>query len=54
MPPIEPTGGSALADALSALAVAAAVIRLLGPIAPVWYLIAMLARGQLLAPLRSD
>jgi len=56
LPPIEPTGGSALADALSALAVAAAatVIRLLGPKAPVWHLIAMLARGQLLAPLRSD
>jgi len=55
LPPIEPTGGSALADALSALAVAAAaVVRLLGPIAPVWHLIAMLARGQLLAPLRSD
>ena len=55
LPPIEPTGRSALADARSALAVAAAaVVRLLGPIAPVWHLIAMVARGQLLAPLRSD
>jgi hypothetical protein len=43
-----------LADALEALGMAAsAVVRRLGPIAPPWYLIAMLARGQLLTPLRS-
>jgi hypothetical protein len=48
-------GRSALADALDALAAAAAaVVRLLGPLAPPWQIIAMIARGQLLAPLRSD
>jgi hypothetical protein len=46
--------GSALADALSALATAAAAsVRRLGPTAPPWQLIAMIARGQLLAPVRS-
>jgi hypothetical protein len=46
---------SALADALDALAAAAAaVVRLLGPVGPPWQIIAMIARGQLLAPLRSD
>lgn len=55
LPALPPTAGCALAEALSALALAAAaVIRRLGQIAPVWQLIAMLARGQLLAPLRSD
>ena len=47
--------GSALADAVSALATAAAAMVLrLGPLAPPWQIIAMLARWQLLAPLRSD
>ena len=46
--------GSALADAVSALATAAAaMVRRLGPLAPPWQIIAMIARGQLLAPLRS-
>jgi hypothetical protein len=50
LPATAPTG-SALADALSALGLAAAaVLRLLGPIAPPWHIIAMLARGRLLAP----
>lgn len=53
LPAAVPTG-SALADALSALGLAAAAVRrLLGPIAPTWHLIAMLARGRLLAPQRS-
>jgi hypothetical protein len=53
LPATAPTG-SALADALSALGLAAAaVLRLLGPIAPPWHIIAMLARGRLLAPQRS-
>jgi len=48
-------GRSALADALDAVAAAAAaVVRLLGPLGPPWQIIAMIARGQLLAPLRSD
>jgi hypothetical protein len=48
-------GRSALAEALNALAAAAAaVVRLLGPLGPPWQIIAMIARGQLLAPLRSD
>lgn len=46
---------SALAEALDALAAAAAaVVRLLGPLGSPWQIIAMIARGQLLAPLRSD
>ncbi len=46
--------GSALAEAVSALGTAAsAVARRLGPIASPWQFIAMIARGQLLAPLRS-
>jgi len=46
--------GSALADALSALATpAAASVRRLGPTAPPWQIIALIARGQLLAPVRG-
>jgi len=46
--------GSALADAVSALATAAAaMVRRLGPLAPPWQIIAMIARGQLLALVRS-
>ena len=53
LPAIVPAG-SALADAMSALAAAAgAMVRRLGPIAAPWQIIAMIARGQLLAPLRS-
>ena len=53
LPAIVPAG-SALADAVSALATAAAaMVRRLGPLAPSWQIIAMLARGRLLAPLRS-
>jgi len=53
LPASIPTG-SALDDALSALGIAAAaVLRRLGPIAPPWHIIAMLARGRLLAPERS-
>lgn len=49
------SGRSALADALNILAAAAAaVVRLLGPMATPWQVIAMIARGQLLAPLRVD
>lgn len=45
---------SALADAMSALATAAAaMVRRLGPIASPWQIIAIVARGQLLAPVRS-
>jgi transposase-like protein len=51
--PIVPSG-TVLADALSALGTAAAaVVRRLGPIAPPWQLIASIAGGRLLAPLRS-
>lgn len=51
MLPVAVPTGSALADALSALDLAAAaVVRMLGPIAPTWHIIAMLARGRLLAP----
>lgn len=54
MLPVTVPTGSALADALSALGLAAAaVVRMLGPIAPSWHIIAMLARGRLLAPQRS-
>ena len=53
LPAIVPAG-SALADAMSVLAAAAsAVVRKLGPIAPPWQIIAMIARGRLLTPLRS-
>ena len=46
--------GSPLSDAISALGLAATAARhLLGPVAPPWELVAMLARGRLLAPLRS-
>lgn len=51
--PIAPTGSGALADALSALGAAAALTRQLGPIAPPWQLVAAIAGGRLLAPLRS-
>jgi hypothetical protein len=55
MLPAAVPGRSALAEALDALAAAAAaVVRLLGPLGPPWQIIAMIARGQLLAPLRSD
>jgi hypothetical protein len=48
-------GRSALAEALDVLAAAAAaVVRQLGPLGPPWQIIAMIARGQLLTPLRSD
>jgi len=54
LPPAVPRR-SALADALNALAAAAAaVVRLLGPIGPPWPIIAMIARGRLLTPLRND
>ena len=53
LPPTVPAG-SALADAMSVLgAAASAVVRKLGPIAPPWQIIAMIARGRLLTPLRS-
>ncbi|HEY5249757.1 MAG TPA: DUF6431 domain-containing protein, partial [Dermatophilaceae bacterium] len=53
LPVIDPAG-SALGDAMSALATAAAAsVRRLGPTAPPWQIIAMIARGQLLAPARS-
>jgi len=53
LPAIVPAG-SALADAVSVLGMAAAaLVRRLGPIAPPWQIIAMIARWQLLAPLRS-
>ena len=54
LPAVLPVG-SEPAEALSALGLAAAVVdRLLGPIAPPWQIMAVVARGQLLAPLRSD
>lgn len=54
MLPVVVAAGSALADAVSVLATAAAAaVRLLGPIAPVWQIIAMIAGGQLLSPLRG-
>lgn len=54
-PPIATAGsGSPLAEALSALGLAAAAARRrLGPIAAPWQLVAVLAHGRLLAPLRS-
>lgn len=46
--------GSQLADAVSALGTAAAALaRRIGLLAPPWQIIAMIACGQLLAPLRS-
>jgi len=46
---------SVLADALESLAAAAAAaVRRLGPLGPPWPIIAMVARGRLLVPLRSD
>ena len=46
--------GSALADAMSVLATAAAaMVRRRGPFSPPWQIIAMIARGQLLAPART-
>jgi hypothetical protein len=54
MLPATVPAGSALADAVSVLgAAASAVVRRLGPIAPPWQIIAMIARGRLLTPLRS-
>ena len=54
MLPVIVPAGSALGDAMSALATAAeASVRRLGPTAPPWQIIAMIARGQLLAPVRS-
>lgn len=54
LPAVLPVG-SEPAEALSALGLAAAVVvRLLGPIAPPWQIMAVVARDQLLAPLRSD
>ena len=53
LPVIVPVG-TALGDAMSALATAAAAsVRRLGPTAPPWQIIAMIARGQLLAPVRG-
>jgi hypothetical protein len=49
-PAIAPAG-SPLADAVSALGLAAsAIVRRIGPVAPPWNIIAALTRGQLLAP----
>ena len=54
MLPVIVPAGSALGDAMSALATAAAAsVRRLGPTAPPWQIIALIARGQLLAPVRS-
>jgi len=53
LPAIVPAG-SLLADAVSALGTAAAaMVRRIGLLAPPWQIIAMIACGQLLAPLRS-
>jgi Domain of unknown function (DUF6431) len=53
LPAIVPAG-SLLADAVSALGTAAAALaRRIGLLAPPWQIIAMIACGQLLAPLRS-
>ena len=53
LPAIVPAG-SPLADAVSALGTAAAALaRRIGLLAPSWQIIAMIACGQLLAPLRS-
>jgi hypothetical protein len=53
LPAVDPAG-AALADALVALGTAAAAVtRLLGPIGAPWQIIAMIARGQLIAPVRS-
>lgn len=56
LPPLLPTEvRSALAEAISALGAAAAAARLMfGPIATPWELLAHIAEGRLLAPLRSD
>ena len=54
MLPVIVPAGTALGDAMSALATAAAAsVRRLGPTAPPWQIIAMIARGQLLAPVRG-
>ena len=53
LPAIVPAG-SPLAEAVSALGMAAAaMVRRIGLLAPPWQIIAMIACGQLLAPLRS-
>lgn len=56
LPATPPTQSrSPLAEAISALGVAvAAARRMFGPAATPWELLAAVARGQLLAPLRSD
>ncbi len=56
LPPILPTEvGSQLAGAISALGMTATAARLMfGPIATPWELLAHIAGGHLLAPLRSD
>lgn len=54
MLPVTVPAGSPLADAVSVLgAAASAVVRTLGPIAPPWQIIAMIAGGRLLTPPRS-
>lgn len=54
MLPVIVPAGSTLADAISAVATAAAaMVRRLGPVASPWPIIAMIARAQLLAPVRS-
>lgn len=54
-PPPPTAAGSPLAEAISALGGAAtAARRMFGPIATPWELLAVIAQGHLLAPLRSD
>ena len=54
LPAIVPAG-SPLADAVSALGTAAAAMaRRISLVAPPWQIVAMIASGQLLAPLRSS
>ena len=54
-PPLPTKTGSLLAEAIEALgAAAAAARRMFGPVATPWELLAVIAQGHLLAPLRSD
>jgi hypothetical protein len=54
-PPPPTETGSPLAEAISALGgAAAAALRMFGPIASPWELLAAIAQGQLLEPLGSD
>jgi hypothetical protein len=54
-PPLPTETGSPLAEAISALGRAvAAARRMFGPIATHWELLAVIAQGELLAPLRGD